>query len=345
MQLAEQHHFKDLSDWACLQKHLLSPNTDDVEFLYKVCVAASYSGESLESEKVLHAHFQKLLDARRLIAQGQFQSAEELLLSTKINENEMSLLAGDYNCLLANIYFLKGDKDKAQKWYLTAIQIYENCHERHRQLRAKINLEILISDVAEYKQGRLYAIELLASKYEFYDLVGNIQKARAIELTKAMEFRAALTQAQLACESYQFDGFPEDREVALAIAAICAFAIGDLKLATHMYSQILNRRGKSLVYLEVYESLSAGRVPKLQTHHPLSSVNWKSLINKPEQLDTKLLNSLRNRPASREELIAILWPNEIWSESHIRRLHTLVHKIRSKNKILIEYDGHNYILP
>lgn len=96
--------------------------------------------------------------------------------------------------------------DQASKAYREAASIFSSHGEIHRSLRALINSEICTLDFDSFLKGVLFGLEQEVRRQNHSDLVGNIQKARCVELIERGKSKDALTEARLAVQSYSLDG-------------------------------------------------------------------------------------------------------------------------------------------
>lgn len=326
------------SEYQCLSALSAEAMLSPLE-IYKACVAVANTGKQLPSEAQLSAEEKDLLECRRQIFRGAFKEAKKLL-SNAAGLNDF--LEGDRKFLFAQILHRSGDQRGAEKLMKDAARDYLAAKDLHRELRARVNAAICVADLDRCLMGDLYAFELEARSQNFFDIAANICRTRAVELLRAARMPEAYTQAMEAKALYEQDGYPDDKSVALLLAALAKLSLGEMAEAEALRSQALITEGKVSVYANLYESLLQGRQPHLPTGHPLASVAWKNLGLKLSSVPGKIMQCLRDGPRSRDELIDAVWGPNALSPAYCSRLYTAINSLKKTKGIAIIFDGEKY---
>lgn len=327
------------------QQHLMSLKRNGVieSFdVYKAAIAVANNGGVFSSEESLSIEEKYLLNIRRHIFKGELQEAEETLL---LIETTHFLLRADKEFLLAQIFHKKGNQKKAAELMYLAADFYQMANEEYRELRARSNAAICLATLESCLTGELMAYEQEARRQGFMEIAANISRTRAIELLIAGRLTEAHLQANVAANLYLLDGYADDRAVAVILSAIALLMNGERGEAQLMRNQCLITEGKVANYISVYESLLQGKTPQLYPGHPLSVISWQKNVLKSESVPGKIVQALKEKPRSRDELIALIWGEEALDVSYCARLHTAINYIKKSKGIHIYHDGEKYKLP
>ncbi len=331
------------SDFQCLARLKLGKTLSSSE-IYKACVALANNGLRREEEQSLHLSYRQLLEARRFIKKGDYKVASHILKELHVQAKDF-LIAGDREFLRGMILHREGNMSAAAQALTVAAQHFKNAREDHRHLRALINSFICQSDNVDiYNAGELFAFQQLATRKKYFDLAGNIQRARAGELLSAGKFEEAAHEALESVKNYEKDGCPEDLAVAYMMAAIAQAASGDTNAAQKTYKHVLIRDGKVKSYVTILEALQSGKIPKVYPGHPLEKTPWKGVVIKTGSLSGKILSRLKIAPISRDELISEIWGTHAIHPSYCARLYTAINYIRKSKGISVLFDGDKYRL-
>ncbi len=311
--------------------------------VYKACIFSANHGQQMVLESGLNTDAVLLLEARRAISKSNHVQLNHIM--RELEYRDLSpLYFGDYLFLQGIHAHRQGQLSCAHDFLVAALPHYQQAGDSHRVLRTLINAQICDRDFASYTSGSLFALEQQAMRDGFFDLAGNIKKARAIEFAAQGQFTKALTEGIDAADAYQKDGCPEDRSLTNALLASLYWVNGDPLTAQSSRSRVLIEHGKVLPYLHLYESLVAGRRPDLPSTHVLSTAPWPVQILKQESVTGRILAYLKQQPATRDELIAAVWAGEEWTPAHTARLHSAITHLRKKMKVAIGYTGSRYFL-
>jgi hypothetical protein len=309
---------------------------------YKAAIAVANNGAFFPSEETLSVEEQNLLNVRRNIFKNELQEAEKILLSTK---SESPLLKADQEFLLAQIFHKKGNQKKASELMYLAADLYHIANEEYRELRARTNAAICLATLESCLTGELLAYEQESRRQGFMEIAANICRTRAIELLIAGRQTEAHLQAKEAANLYLLDGYTDDRAVAIILAAIALFMNGEKEEAQLMRNQCLVTEGKVANYIGVYEALLQGKTPQLYPGHPLAVISWQKNALKSESVPGKIVQALKEKPRSRDELISLIWGANALDISYNARLHTAINYIKKSKGIHILHDGEKYKLP
>lgn len=320
-------------------QNLSALRRNEVTSEYKACVALANHGKRLPEEDQLSGEEKILLDVRRLIFQNRLAEAEQALRLLSPTE---ALLQGDKHFLLGQIFHKQGQQPTACRFMYEAATFYKQTGDLHRELRAQVNGAICVSTLDSCLFGDLYSFEQEARRLGFVDILGNIIRCRSMELLVAERPSEACAQALEAAQLYKIDGYQDDLSVAMFLAAISAFLMGDLLRAQDLRAQALTVSGKSEVYHQIYTALISGKLPKVLEGHTLALVNWKKLVLKPESIPGKIVQRLRSRPRTRDELITEVWGADATDESYCSRLYTAINQLRKEKSIVVVFDGEFY---
>lgn len=309
--------------------------------LYKACIAVACNGLKLPEEEFLSSHEKSLLEVRRLIHGSKFEAAEKILLGFI---SPIVLLNGDRLFLWGLLHNRKGEQKLAKEYWNYAADEYRTLGDFHRELRARVNGALAVSDLESVLSGELYCHELEARRRGFHDIVANIVRTRAIELLIAHRFQEALFQAEDSAALYLQDGFQDDRSVSLAVAAIAAKFLGKSEDAARYRSQILITDGKVKIYLEALESVLSGKTPSIPKGHSLDRMVWPRITVKKNSITAKIISALSEGPLTKEELIDVVYAPPELNEAYIRRLYSAINQIRKDKLAEIVYNGKEYQL-
>jgi len=311
--------------------------------IYKNTILSANSGLVSSSESDLAPAEKMLLEVRRLLSQAKFESVDRLFLQLE-QKKLSSLLKGDFVFLQGIKAHRLGQLDIAQKSFYESSLKFREIGEMHRSLRAKINSEICSRDHQSYLCGSLFLLEKEARRESFFDLVGNILKARAIELCVQGFFAEAQVAAKDAVRAYAREACAEDESVAMALLATLDWVQGDKVSANDNRLRVRVLSPKVKIFLEVFESLVSGRNPSLPDSHPLAKTEWPIAQQKESSVSGKILQQLKKQPTSRDQLIQLVWPEDTWTPSHTGRLYSAITHMRKSLKVAIAFDGEKYYL-
>lgn len=309
--------------------------------LYKAAIAISNLGSIHEQENELNEVEVTLLNVRRILVKCQYDTAEKILQGLKTGH---PLLEGDKHFLLGQVYHRKGNQIEAHKLMNKAGDLYQVAQEFYRELRARINGAICISTLESSLFGELFAYEQEARRFGFLDLAANICRSRAMDLLVVGRHAEAHTHAMKASDLYLLDGYPEDMAVSIVLAAIALHMKGDAKNAKKVFELCLIKDGKVKSYVEIWSALQSGRAPKIYEGHPLFNVQWKKDVLKTETIPGKILNALKEKPCSKDELIFKVWGENALHVSYYDRLHSAITYLRNTKGINVVFNGEKYTL-
>ncbi len=332
IQASEHHYLVDLK-----LNHSL-----DRAAIYKACVALACEGLTLPDEQSLSQDERTLLEVRRRLSTSDIVGAKSLLMNFESADN---LLKGDYFFLFGQICHRSGEQNETSVYMNLAADQYRLIGDYHRELRARVNGALCVANLASCLVGDLSILEMEARRKNFSDIAANICRTRAIELLRAGRLSEAHAQAMEASALYQLDGYVHDRAVALAIAAIVQFCLGNTKLANELRSQMLILEGKVATYLLVYEQLVLGKTPKVPPGHPLAEIVWSKIVLKTESISGRIITALRDGPKTKHELVELIWNSHALNESYDRRLYSAINELRTEKSFSIGFDGSRYYLP
>lgn len=309
--------------------------------VYKAAISMANIGGTYKDENLLPDVEKTLLEVRRLLSQGKLEVAEKTLSAMKTAH---PLLEGDRQFLLAQYFHKKGDQQKASELMHKAADFYHMVGEYYRELRARSNAEICISSLESCLIGELLSLEQEARRQGFMDIVANICRTRAMELLIEGQLNESHLQAMEAADLYQLDGYPDDRAVALVLGAIALQMNGESERAQHLRGQCLHKGGKLTHYLNIFDALIQGKTPKLPAGHPLCKVKWNKNSLKAESVPGKIIQSLKEKPRSRDELILQVWGENAVDVSYCSRLYTAINYLKKSKGINVAFDGEKYKL-
>jgi hypothetical protein len=146
----------------------------------------------------------------------------------------------------------------------------------------------------------------------------------------------------MALKNYNLLSFPDDEAIAVCVSALIWLQLGQPVLAKTEFDSITITSAKLNIYLEALKSCLAGTIPVLPTHHPLARAEWRRFLARSQSSIFKIIELLKSRPHSRDELIYLLWGPHATSESYCNRLYVTLNKIRKKNLAQIVFDGEKY---
>jgi len=307
--------------------------------VYKACISQANLGASLPEEKNLPETETALLEVRRCLARSEFKEGESILRNLTSNH---ALLLGDKEFLLGQCLHRQGQQEKAADQMMAAALYYRKAGEDYRELRARTNAAICISTLESALYGDLQSLEQETRREGYLDLTANIVRNRAMELLAAGQLNEAHIQAMEAADLYQLEGYPDDRSVALITGAIALQMNGDSQRAQQVRSMCFVTVGKVKLYISVFEALVQGKTPKLHEGHPLHKVKWKKAALKSDSIPGKILQVLKDKPSSRDELIANVWGENATDVSYCSRLYTAINYIKKSKGITIAFDGEKY---
>jgi tetratricopeptide (TPR) repeat protein len=340
---------KPLSDWQATV-HLMENGTQGLAplIVYKACSAFASNGQSHEAEALLETPYRRLLEARRKMKSGQWEDAHSILVSdlglNDAHENYFEL-QGDRHYILGNLAHRQNQPGAAEAQFKTAAQFYKQGRDQHRLLRCLINEKICRSSLTSHVSGELFFLKQKAFNEEFWDLVGNIEKAAVPRWLAVGSFAEALQASQRALEAYRRDGCPEDRAVAQALNAICLCLTGDKPEAARIENTIAIRDGKVATYLNIIRSLLNGQIPLVDPDHSLADAMWETELGpKRNSIPGRILECLSQQAMERDELIRVIWGETATDPSYCSRLYTAIRDLRRKYQISVEFDGRQYRL-
>lgn len=336
------------SEWQ-LFRHLLTLGARDLsEYeLYKACVPDSLNGKIRSESESLPAQYRDLLVSRKLIFERQFKNAFGLLKQIATHYDD-PLIKGDSNFLIAALLHQKGHARWASQFYNNAEQLYSKSIDHHKYLRSLINKKLSrkasYEQVKSYFNGDLYFLKHECIRYNYFDLCGNIEKSKSCDLMVLGNFEGALSAAKLAYQHYSQDGSSNDGNIALVLMAISYYCLGQKSEAISIRSGLQFSEGKYKSFLSVYDQLAQGKKPNLKKEHPLHGTPWPIHQFRKNSVVGMVYGHLLEGPASREELIKLVWGPKALDPSYVTRLHTVITSLRNKYHISIEFDGSHYNL-
>ena len=309
--------------------------------LYMACAALANNGLTHELEKELSVSEQMLLQARRALNRGELEKAMAILQKPV---EQRGIYEGDRFALLAQAFHRLGDVQKAAEAFDQAIELFKQAGDEHRELRAAINRLICFSDARSSTVGSLFVLEQRARRSEYYDLAAGVQRTRAIELLRECRLSEATEACRDSLRSYELDGCPEDRLIAMSLLAILEVLGGNLKAAEVARNSVFPVDRRAAVYLQAFDSIVAGRIPPLPKGHALDAIPWKKLMLKPASVPGKILAALKEKPLTRNQLIEAVWGPRASHPSYRNRLYTAVNAARKAHRVDIIFDGETYRL-
>lgn len=251
-------------------------------------------------------------------------------------------LSGDQKFLLGVITQREGSHYNAGKLLGQATESLQQSGDTHRLLRNEINREICAESLDSFFVGRLHFLRKEAELLGLYDLVGVIRKAQASQLMDEGRFVEAETTADLAVEAFIKDGSAEDESVAKLLLAIARMNLGDPLGAKSAVRDLRTRSGKVGPYIEIYESLLAGKRPKVAPGHPLHDCPWSVSIIRPNAVASKIIRTLSEGSKTSEQIIHAVWGERADHPSYKDRLHSAIRQLRKHNSIPVHFDGEQY---
>lgn len=307
--------------------------------VYKACISQANLGATLQEENVLGETEKALLEARRLLSRAKLSEVKNLLETLQPNH---PLLKGDREFLMGQYFHRSGNQQKASEFMMASALCYSLAGESYRELRACTNAAICVSTLESCLYGDLMSYEQEARREGYLDLAANIVRTRAMKLLIAGQLIEAHLQAMDAADLYQLEGYPDDRSIALLVGAIALQMNGEPQRAQQIRSMCFVIVEKVKPYIMVYESLVQGKTPKLYPGHPLSEVKWKKSALKSDSIPGKIIQILKEKPSSRDELIANVWGESATDISYCSRLYTAINYIKKSKGITIAFDGEKY---
>lgn len=309
--------------------------------VYKAAIAMANTGQRHRDEAHLSLHEVTLLNVRRALFATDYSAAATLLESFKGIEG---FLVADHYFLQGQVLHKRGAQAEAASLMFRAADVYQVAGEFYRELRARVNGHICIATLESCIMGELFFLEQEARRQGFMDIAANICRTRAIELLIAEQLTESHLQALQAADLYQLDGSPDDRSVALILGAIALQMNGEPERAIQLTAQCLVKGGKVTHYLAIFEALAQGKTPRVPAGHPLSAVRWQKAGLKSESVPGKIIQSLRTKPRSRDELISLVWGENAQDISYNARLHSAIKYLRKTKGIHVSFDGECYKL-
>ena len=307
--------------------------------VYKACISQANLGATIPEENTLPETEKALLEARRLLSRAKLSEVSSLLQTLK---PEHSLLRGDREFLMGQFYHRSGNQEKASEFMIAAALCYSLAGESYRELRARTNAAICVSTLESCLFGDLMSYEQEARREGYLDLAANIVRTRAMKLLIEGQLHEAHLQAMDAADLYQLEGYPDDRSIAILVGAIALQMNGETQRAQQIRTMCFVTVEKVKPYIMVFESLVQGKTPKLYPGHPLSEVKWKKAALKSDSIPGKILQVLKEKPSSRDELIANVWGENATDVSYCSRLYTAINYIKKSKGITIAFDGEKY---
>lgn len=328
------------SDWFWVE-HLLGPHGNaplSMTEIYRACAALANSGRSRPEELSLDESLKTLIEVRRMIFSCELKEAKRDL--DAIKSEIPSLAHADTLFLQAIIAHRRGKLVEANATFEVSAGEYETLGETHRHLRALSNSAICKRDLGSHVSGELFQLERKAHQLGCYDVVGNIKKARTIELMMNAKFSAALTEAQDCVTAYGIDGCPEDRAVAHCLLSMNFRISGNLDAARKEFSRVVLNGGKVAGYKVACDALMQGRLPRFKKGHPLFGIRWPRAQIKTHSVQGKIMQRLQTGPVQRDELIKSVWGPRAIDPTYEARLHTAISDLRKSTPIA--FDGECY---
>lgn len=326
------------------QQHLSALRTglDPVTVsLYKACIAVACNGLKLPEEDQLGPHERSLLEVRRLLHASKLVDAEGILMNFV---SPVLLLNGDRLFLWGQVHHRKGEQKLASEYMNYAADEYRALGDFHRELRARVNGALCLSNLESALVGDLYCLELEARRRGYSDIAANICRTRATELLIAEKYSQALIQAREAADLYLQDGYQDDRAVALLLGALASTLSGDQGQAVSLRDQVLITDGKVRVYHLALEALLNFKTPEIPKGHSLERMRWPKLTGKKNSITAKIISALEEGPLSKEELIDLVWAPKDYNEAYVRRLYSAINQIRKDNLAKVVFNGERYQL-
>ena len=319
--------------------------------LYKACAALANNGQKHAEEARLSELERTLQEARRCLSRGEIAQAQTLLHSLE-DSVLTDLYAGDKHALLAILHHRNGNLSQVVPELDLSIEFFRKAKDGHRELRSEINRLICSSDCESSTTGALFALEQRAMREKYYDLAAGVgrgyalavERTRAIELLRSCQPVEALIACRDSLRSYQLDGCPEDRLLALALLAIVEALCGNLAAANEARQGIFPICARVAIYIHCYEAILAGHTPQVPKSHALDSVPWKKMFLKPSSVTGKIISALKIKPLNRNELIEAVWGAQASHPSYRNRLYAAINSARKLNQANIYFDGENYRL-
>ena len=331
----------DYQSWALLsagQKTKLS----EVE-IYKACVIAANNGWTREEETGLGNYQRVLLESRRQIKSGRLEQAKKLLSSLRAQKPNSEIDPGDLEFLKGIVMHRLGDQYAAAGQLAIAANVFSKTGDSHRLLRALINEKISAAmNLQAYLLGDLYVLQNQAVQHGYHDLAGLVFCARAGELIVSGRFSEAVAEAHDAVMHYQIASCPEDLALAQMMLTIAQFMSGDSGGARLTFQRVHIRDGKIASYVAIFEALIAEKRPVPPLGHPLYGTQWKVQGFKKESVTGKILSCLKNAPATRDELILLIWGPNSTHPSYCNRLYSALNQIRKQGQHQVVFDGEKY---
>ena len=307
--------------------------------VYKACISQANLGAFIPEEKNLPETEKALLEVRRCLARSEFNTGLSILRELKPDH---PLLQGDREFLIGQCLHRQGLQEKAAEQMIAAALYYCKAGEDYRELRARSNAAICVSTLESALYGDLMSLEQETRREEYLDLTANIVRNCAMELLAAGQLNEAHLQAMEAADLYQLEGYPDDRMIAILVGAIALQMNGEHQRAQQLRMKCFVNVGKVRAYLSVFEALVQGKTPKLHEGHPLHKVKWKKAALKSDSIPGKILHVLKEKPSSRDELIATVWGENATDISYCSRLYTAINYIKKSKGITIAFDGEKY---
>jgi tetratricopeptide (TPR) repeat protein len=338
-----------LSDLHLLSQYIQRPGrfTESVD-LYKIVAAGASQNLQLDEVNELNSQQRELIHIRSKIFLGQ-ESPDALIQQLDVLEegfrNRTDICFVDIKAVKANLLQRLGDYEGAARLQLQASEMFFRLGDEFRGVRAVVNSRLyLASSPASYQSGELRILLQQVHRQRFYDLAGHIYRGLALELFNSGDYAQARIAIHSAIANYRLLSFADDESIALYLSVLIHLQLNNHERARRDFARAPVQSGKASVYYQAAKTYLSGLIPKIPEGHPLSRAHWPKAIQRQNSLPIRVIELLKMKPMTRDELIYKLWGDTAISESYCSRLYVLVNQIRKKNLAQIIFNGEKYEL-
>lgn len=337
------------SDLMLLSNYTVNPHqTLSQEDYYRTFSAMSYFDFNPLSEEHLDSNFKFLTRFRRNFYNNKIKKEEllsDILRFESSYQGNTPLIIGDAKVLKGHVYQQMGNYALASQLHSEASQLFLSSGDEFRGLRAIINSKIFNTEATtSYESGELYVLLKKVIRENYFDLAGNIYRGLAMELFNQSQYAEARVQIDLALKCFSKLSYPDDEAIAQCLSSLIWLQLGQPEKAKIEFESISVYSRKLHYYLEAVKACLAGAQPLLPSTHPLAKAQWSHFQLRTRSIVFKIVETLKNGPLTRDEIIYQVWGEHALSDSYCNRLYVALNQIKKKKIALIIFNGEKYEL-
>ena len=336
------------SDLILLSKYINGTSTPDEPIdQYRILTAASFHQIPIMVPDAQLTLLEKgILQLRTKIFEGKVkveclqEQAEKLEF---LSNNTNLIVRGDLLAIKGNLAQRTGNYTFASHLHQQATQFFFQANDHFRALRSLINGKIFSADSPVFYQfGELKVLLQEAYRFKYYDLCGHIYRGLALELFNQGDFNGARQAISSAIKNYRLLSFPEDESIAFCLSALIWLCLNNSNKAESEFQKVVIHGQRVKPYSDAVKSCFAGKKPIFPNHHPLTRANWKKIIFRKDSILNRVIELLKSKPMTRDEIIFEIWGSEALCESYCNRLYVIINRIRKENLAPIVFNGNKY---